>query len=70
MKYYYINNNQTTNPGFHHEVHTQEHAEKLNIRNRTPIGWFADEIAAVQAGKRYFSDADGCRICCPKAHRG
>lgn len=70
MKYYYINNNQTTNPGFHHEVHTQEHAEKLNIRNKKPLGWFTDEIAAVQAGKRCFPDADGCKICCPKAHRG
>ena len=28
-KHYYINNNQTLNPGHHHEVHTKEHAAQL-----------------------------------------
>ena len=31
--YYYVNNNQTLNPGLHHEVHTKEHAEQLGIRS-------------------------------------
>lgn len=70
MNYYYINNDQTKNPGYHHEVHTQEHAAQLNIWSKTPLGWFYDEIQAVQAGKRYYSDADGCAVCCPRAHRG
>lgn len=30
-KHYYINNNQTLNPGLHHEVHTKEHAAQLGI---------------------------------------
>ncbi len=32
-KHYYINNNQTSNPGLHHEVHTKEHATQLGIRS-------------------------------------
>lgn len=70
MKYYCINNNQTCNPGFHHEVHTKEHAEQLQISSKTYLGYFSSEIEAVQEGKKYYSDADGCAICCPKAHRG
>lgn len=70
MKHYYINNNQTCNPGFHHEVHTKEHAEQLRISSKTYLGYFSSEVEAVQEGKKYYSDADGCAICCPKAHRG
>ena len=32
-KHYYINNNQTSNPGIHHEIHTKEHAAQLGIRS-------------------------------------
>ena len=70
MNYYIINKNATLNPGFHHEVHTREHADKLNIRDRINLGWFADEIAAVAYAKSHYSDADGCKTCCPRAHRG
>ena len=68
--YYIINRNQTMNPGFHHEVHTQQHAAQLNITNAIYLGWHATEEAAVAAGKRYYADADGCAICCPRAHKG
>ena len=70
MDLYCINKDQTKNPGFHHEVHTKTHAEKLGIRNRLFLGMYSNEIDAVQAGKRYFADADGCVICCPRAHKG
>lgn len=70
MEQYYINNNQTRNPGLHHEVHTKEHAEQLRISSKIYLGYFSSEVEAVQAGNRYYSDADGCAICCPKAHRG
>ena len=30
----------------------------------------SDEISAVQEAKAYYSDADGCATCCPKAHKG
>lgn len=70
MKNYYINKNSTLNPGFHHEVHTEEHAEELKIKDKIYLGYFANEIDAVECGKSYYSDADGCAVCCPKAHKG
>ena len=68
--YYYVNNNQTLNPGFHHEVHTKEHAEQLGIRSAQYVGYFESEVEAVAHAKKIYLDADGCAICCPKAHRG
>ena len=70
MTFYYVNDNQTHNPGLHHEVHTKEHAEQLRIRSTTYVGYFSDEIHAVAQAKTIYSDADGCATCCPKAHRG
>ena len=70
MPFYYINRNWTLNPGFHHEVHTEEHAAELKIQEKIYLGWFANEIDAVQEGKKYYSNADGCAVCCPKAHKG
>jgi hypothetical protein len=31
---YYVNNDPTYNPGYHHEVHTAEHANELMIKNK------------------------------------
>lgn len=67
---YYINNNDTHNPGLHHEVHTKAHAEQLGIASKTYLGVFDNEIQAVAAGKRVYADADGCATCCPLAHKG
>lgn len=67
---YYINNNQTNNPGLHHEVHTDEHAKTLNINSKQLVGYCSDEVEAVQKAKSIYADADGCAICCPKAHKG
>jgi len=69
-KFYYVNNNQTRNPGLHHEVHTKEHAEELRIISKTYLGYFENEVEAVSEAKKIYADADGCAICCPKAHRG
>ncbi len=68
--HYVINKNWTLNPGFHHEVHTRKHAEELKVANTIYLGWFASEEDAVKAGKSYYADADGCAICCPRAHKG
>lgn len=68
--FYYINDNCTLNPGLHHEVHTKEHAEQLGINSVTYVGCFLDEVRAVNQAKNIYSDADGCAVCCPKAHRG
>lgn len=65
---YIVNNRQTSNPGWHHEVHTTEHARQLSVRDYTYLGWFASAVGAVSAAKWIYSDADG--ICCPEAHTG
>lgn len=52
-KHYYINNNQTLNPGLHHEVHTKEHAAQLGIRSTQYVGYFASEGEAVAQAKKY-----------------
>lgn len=70
MAYYCVNKKQTTNPGLHHEVHTHEHARQLNIGEVINLGWFSNENDAVRYAKIYYRDADGCAICCPKAHQG
>ena len=65
-KHYYINNNQTLNPGLHHEVHTKEHAAQLGIRSTQYVGIFASEVEGVAQAKKIYFDADGCATCCPK----
>ena len=35
---YYVNNNQTRNPGYHHEVHTETHMKQLGIRSAIYVG--------------------------------
>lgn len=67
---YVVNNNQTRNPGLHHEVHTIEHANMLGIISRISLGYCVNEVEAVRIAKTYYQDADGCAICCPNAHRG
>ncbi len=70
MQQYYVNNDQTRNPGLHHEVHTWYHATLLGITNKTYLGFFNNEYEAVAKARTIYSDADGCATCCPAAHRG
>lgn len=58
--YYYVNNNQTLNPGLHHEVHTKEHAEQLGIRSAQYVGYFESEVEAVAHAKKIY--LDGCPL--------
>ena len=70
FQFFYVNDNSTFNPGYHHEVHTETHANELGITRKTYVGFFSNEIDAVNKAKSIYSDADGCASCCPKAHRG
>ena len=70
MKHYIVNNNDTLNPGRHHEVHTLEHSTQLNILSYIDLGYFNSAIEAKQRAKAYYRDADGCAICRPEAHEG
>lgn len=72
MKQYFVNMDSTKNPGNHHEVHTPGcyWGDKISQNRRINLGYYNDEIEAVNAAKRYYSDADGCKECCPRAHHG
>jgi|LAHS01.1.fsa_nt_gb hypothetical protein len=70
MPYYYVNNNSTLNPGYHHEVHTEEHASELNIVSKKYLGYHSSCFGAVEKAKETYSDADGCKTCCPLCHKG
>lgn len=69
-QFYFVNNNPTLNPGYHHEVHTESHAIELGIKSKTLVGYFSNEIEAVNKAKTIYRDADGCAVCCPYAHKG
>jgi hypothetical protein len=68
MAKHYVNYNQTTNPGLHHEVH-REDCRYLPTEKRF-LGDYSNCRPAVEEAKRYYADADGCRTCCPDCHRG
>ncbi len=70
MKRYIVNKNDTLNPGWHHEVHTVEHADQLRISSFIDLGYCNSDIDAKLKAKTYYRDADGCAICCPEAHEG
>lgn len=70
MNHYIVNPNDEHNPGWHHEVHTMEHAIQLRINSYIDLGYCTSGIEAKQKAIQYYSDADGCLICCPEAHEG
>lgn len=69
-KHYYVNNDQTSNRGLHHEVHTETHAIELNIKDKSYLGYYNNCGDAVEKAKEIYSNADGCAICCPLCHKG
>lgn len=73
MSRYFINRDQTKNPGLHHEVHKTYDCywgQQVPQSKRIDLGDCSSEVAAVAKGKLYYSDADGCATCCPNAHKG
>lgn len=68
--HYYVNDDQTRNPGLHHEVHTEEHANTLKITNKSYLGYFNGCEGAVAKAKEKYADADGCANCCSACHKG
>lgn len=53
LEKYYVNNNSTYNPGYHHEVHTEEHANELNISSKTYLGYYHNCFGAVDKVRKY-----------------
>lgn len=70
MEHYYVNNNPTLNPGYHHEVHTEKHINELKVISKSYLGYYTNCAEAVNKAKEIYNDADGCAVCCPLCHRG
>ena len=70
MKHYFVNMDPKKNPNYNHEVHTPgcQWGDQVPQWRRIALGDFDNEIEAVRAAKRYYSDADGCKECCPRAN--
>ena len=67
---YVINTNNTNNPGSNHEVHKTSCKYKPSSISCRVLGFFSDPKDAVNEGKKYYTNADGCYWCCREAHRG
>lgn len=67
-QHYYVNMDDTHNPNLHHEVHTEEHANTLGIKNKKYLGYFSNCKFAVEKAKGFYSDADGCSTCCKECN--
>ena len=69
MKKYYVNRDCSTNPNHNYEVHAEGCFWMPN--DREWLGSFQNAVDAVKAAKsRGYLRADGCKHCCPEAHRG
>ena len=67
---YYINNNDSFNPGRHHEVHTGKCPYFEFIQSKKYLGNFSNCRDAMKEAKKYYKDADGCKVCSFVCHTG
>ena len=72
MDLYYVNTDNSKNPNHNNEVHTQDcYWRKLAHATCNKLGYYQNGVQAVAAAKRIgYTRADGCRDCCPEAHKG
>ena len=69
MPRYYVNRKDDFNPGHNHEVHLP--TCRFHSTDSIDLGVYPNAVPAVEFAKRYYySDADGCKTCCPEAHHG
>ncbi len=69
MPYYLINTQPDKNG--RNEVHVATCTYLPDPSHRENLGYFPDEIAAVDYAKKHgYPNADGCYYCCPRAHHG
>lgn len=68
--YKYIINSNKDEKGLN-EVHKTDCFRLPLLQNRIDLGFFSNEIDAVNHAKSHgWLSADGCWYCCPKAHHG
>lgn len=70
MAYYYANTTRQSDSGCNHEVHKEGCHCMPSVLNRQYLGWFSSDEEALRVAKSYYTDADGCIICCPSIHKG
>ncbi|HCG63238.1 MAG TPA: hypothetical protein DEZ27_05400 [Sphaerochaeta sp.] len=63
---YYVNKNAQVNGD--HEVHREDCAKLPLSENRIYLGAHEDCFAAVVKARTYYSQVDGCKICCYSCH--
>ncbi len=72
MERYFVNTSTLTNPHHNHEVHKTGKCPFGNLvpaGQRQDLGEQPNEIIAVAEARKFYSNADGCAICCSKANR-
>ncbi|MFV0479240.1 MAG: hypothetical protein ACK5LZ_01525 [Anaerorhabdus sp.] len=52
-----------------HEVHKSD-CNYCNSKTQKYLGEFKFPYLAVNAAKKTYSDADGCKHCCPRSNKG
>lgn len=67
MAYYYVNKNQQI--GGEYEVHTSSCSWLPGADNRIFLGEFFNCSDAIKEARKYYSDIDGCKYCCPACHK-
>jgi hypothetical protein len=66
MKKYYVNENAQSNRD--REVHREDCTYLPNVLNRKYLGEHSSCKPAVAEAKKTYSEADGCKNCCPDCH--
>ena len=64
---YYVNKN--AQPTGEHEVHTSICYWLPTPENRILLGDFSTCFEALIAARKYYSNVDGCKYCCPNCHK-
>lgn len=72
MKNYYLNRDRSSNPNNNNEVHVDGcyWLSLVPLYNRVYLGFFNNGREAVAHAKKTYPYADGCKNCCPEAHKG
>jgi hypothetical protein len=69
MNRYYVNKNAQPESG-DHEVHMSGCQYLPKPENQIPLGLHTSCGPAVEAARKIYPSADGCKYCCPRCHRG
>lgn len=65
---YYLNKNTLGNPNFDHEVHMENCARLPLLENTIYLGNFECCADALKEAKKYYTNVDGCALCCALCH--